>query len=216
MENVAQFFKTFKPEENDEEDSNEEEGDFEDLEEPQIGEDEKDATATDEQNKRKEELKRKFDAQYDNEDDADDSRTFYQQQKDDMAVQAQLNEAEFAGMDPEGRAKLEGYKAGLYVRIVINNVACEFTENFNSDYPIIMGGLQQSEEALGFIQVRIKKHRWYKRILKTNDPLIFSLGWRRFQTMPLYSINSDATRNRMLKYTPEHMHCLATFYGTLC
>jgi ribosome biogenesis protein BMS1 len=108
---------------------------------------------------------------------------------------------------------IEGYRAGTYVRIVLKSVPCEFPQNFDPDYPLILGGILATEEATAFIQVRIKKHRWHKKILKTNDPLIFSLGWRRFQTMPLYSLNNDGTRNRMLKYTPEHMHCLATFYG---
>ena len=54
-----------------------------------------------------------------------------------------------------------------------------------------------------------------RRSSRRNDPLIFSLGWRRFQTMPTLLISDCRTRNRMLKYTPEHMHCFATFYGPL-
>ncbi|KAF5369107.1 hypothetical protein D9615_010433 [Tricholomella constricta] len=160
---------------------------------------------------KKEALKRKFDEQYD---DPESSKLdFYEEKKDEMARQLALNRAEFEGIDAEARALVEGYRPGQYVRIELTDVPCELIENFDPSYPIVVGGLLPAEERFGFVQVRIKRHRWYARTLKNNDPLILSVGWRRFQTVPIYSLDDHSIRMRMLKYTPEHMHCYATFYG---
>ena len=160
---------------------------------------------------KKEALKRKFDAQYD--DPESSHLDFYSEKKNEIADQLALNRAEFEGIDTDSRNLIEGYRPGQYIRIQLTDVPCEMIENFDPMYPIIVGGLLPAEERFGYVQVRIKRHRWYSRTLKNNDPLIFSLGWRRFQSIPIYSLDDHSIRMRMLKYTPEHMHCYATFYG---
>ena len=205
-------------------------GAFEDLE---TGEEHKpdDLDAEREKNaRRKEELKLRFeeeDPEGFNNDKAKEKRDgaaeeeefgeddWYDAQKAQIQKQLNINKAEFEILDEGQRVGVEGFKAGQYARIVIENVASEFVTNFNPFMPIIVGGLSATEDRFGFVQVRIKRHRWHKKILKTNDPLIFSMGWRRFQTLPIYSISDNRIRNRMLKYTPEHMHCFGTFYGPL-
>lgn len=201
--------------------SDDDENGFEDLEagsdqqESASGESDKEDEDEDlELAKKKEELKLKFDEEYDNKElDAKKGEVnLYDQAKEEMQKQALMNQETFEGEDISVRHQISGYQPGEYVRIILKEVPAEFIENFSSEYPIVLGGLKPSEEQMGFLKVRIKRHRWHKKILKCSDPLIFSLGWRRFQSMPLYFMN-DGSRNRMLKYTPEHMHCLATFFG---
>ncbi|UKJ89220.1 hypothetical protein MACJ_002468 [Theileria orientalis] len=104
---------------------------------------------------------------------------------------------------------------GHFVKICVTGFPSSFLDNLGSR-PIILGSIQQSEHGLGFMQVKIKRHRWFPKILKTNDPLLFSVGWRRFQSLPVYCMEDrNQTRNKMLKYTPEHLHCLANIYGPL-
>ena len=151
------------------------------------------------------------------EDDPDNEYdTWYELQKAKMAKQLEINKAELEDMTPEQRQKIEGFKAGSYVRLVFDDVPMEFIENFDPKYPIIMGGLLPTELKFGIVKARLRRHRWHKKILKTNDPLVLSLGWRRFQTLPIYTTSDSRTRTRMLKYTPEHTYCNANFYGPLC
>ncbi|KAG8835148.1 Glycoside hydrolase 2 (Mannanase, beta-galactosidase) [Serendipita sp. 399] len=195
-------------------------GDFEDMELSEnkldsdptgVDNDDVDATREKELAAKKEALKRKFDEQYDDPEGA--KMSFYDEKKEEIAQQLRLNRQEFEDVDPKTRALVEGYRPGSYVRVELANVPCELIDNFEPSYPIILGGLLPAEERFGILQVRIKRHRWFIKTLKTNDPLVFSLGWRRFQSIPIYSLDDHSIRMRMLKYTPEHMHCYATFYG---
>ena len=219
--------------EEDDDEDDEGDGEFEDLEaqdqQPAQQTAEEIAAEREKNAQRKEELKQRFE-----EEDRDgflndkanarrdggDVQEFgedewYDAQKAMIQKQLDINKEEFENLDERQRTAVEGYRAGKYAKIVLEGVPAEFVTRFNSRMPIIVGGLTATEDRFGYVQVRIKRHRWHKRILKTNDPLIFSLGWRRFQTLPIYSLTDSRTRSRMLKYTPEHMHCFGTIYAPL-
>ncbi|KAK0172180.1 hypothetical protein PV328_005529 [Microctonus aethiopoides] len=205
----------------DDDDDEEVFGDFEDLEtgekvkaNPQ--EKSKD-TNRDEADERKQllEKKRKLKQQFDSEYDNTETKSYYDDLKEEVEKQAQLNKSEFDGLDDEIRVQLEGFRPGMYIRVEIESVPCELITNLDPTYPLIVGGLLHGEENIGFVQARMKKHRWYSKILKTRDPLILSVGWRRFQTMPIFSKLEDDMKNRMLKYTPEHIACMSHFWGPI-
>eukprot|EP00127_Corallochytrium_limacisporum_P007108 Clim_evm27s242 gene=Clim_evmTU27s242 len=212
-------------------------GDFEDLEtgEKFTGKEQNveqvsagDGSEEDDIVRKKMEKKRAFDADYDdgkdrgkadtdameNEED-DGEKDYYDELKDIMDERSRQNRAEFEGVDDAERVKFEGYRPGMYLRIEINNMQYEFVENFKPNRLLVLGGMNSSETQMGMIHARVKKHRWYGKILKNSDPLILSVGWRRYQTMPVYSIKDHNMRNRVIKYTPEHMHCHATFFGPI-
>lgn len=160
---------------------------------------------------KKRKLKEKFDSEYDN----TENSSYYDDLKTSAEKQAQINKEVFENMPDDLRVQIEGFRPGMYVRIEFQDVPAEFITNFDPTYPLLIGALNIGEENIGYVNVKIKKHRWYKKILKTNDPLIISLGWRRFQTIPLFSKLEDDLKYRYLKYTPEHVNCNAHFWGPI-
>ncbi|XP_029465344.1 ribosome biogenesis protein BMS1 homolog isoform X2 [Rhinatrema bivittatum] len=187
----------------------------EESEEDKIeGDDPKEAAAEEDEKKKRLEKKRKLKERFNAEYDEGDA-TYFDDLKEEMQKQAQLNRSEFEDQEDDVRVQYEGFRPGMYLRIEIESVPSEFVANFDPHYPLVLGGLGTSEGTIGYMQMRLKKHRWHKKILKTRDPLIFSLGWRRFQTIPMYYIEDHNGRHRLLKYTPEHMHCGATIWGPI-
>ncbi|XP_027165394.1 ribosome biogenesis protein BMS1 homolog [Coffea eugenioides] len=176
-------------------------------------------------------LRAKFDAEYNGSDSLDEENDdtkgsklshnqangsgFFDKLKEEIELRKQLNMAELNELDDDTRVEIEGYRTGTYLRLEVHDVPCEMVEYFDPTHPIIVGGLGHGEDSVGYMQVRLKRHRWHKKVLKTRDPIIVSIGWRRYQTTPVYVIEDSNGRYRMLKYTPEHMHCIAMFWGPL-
>ena len=140
------------------------EGDFEDLETGQVsgaskktpgdGSQEETTDTPEEIRKKliekKRKLKEQFNADYDG---GESKKTYYDDLKEELDQQAQLNKSEFDGLDDEIRVQYEGYRPGMYVRMEVEEVPCELVVNFNPTYPLIVGALLAGEENIGFVQV---------------------------------------------------------------
>ncbi|KAL7990281.1 hypothetical protein Chor_013711 [Crotalus horridus] len=88
-------------------------------EEDNEGKDDKGAEEEEEQKKRiakKRKLKEMFDAEYDG------NATYFDDLKEELQKQAQLNRLEFDDQDDETRIQYEGFRPGMYIRVELENV----------------------------------------------------------------------------------------------
>ena len=107
------------------------------------------------------------------------------------------------------------FRLGTYIRIDIKKIKRKNANHFDPNRPIVLSTLsfQETENQLGFIKIRFSKHLWFPKILKTNDPVILSIGWRKFQTTMAYCVEDKNHRLRLIKYTPKFTNCIAICYG---
>ncbi|GJP30508.1 hypothetical protein CLOM_g3457, partial [Closterium sp. NIES-68] len=135
--------------------------------------------------------------------------------KEQLEARRQRTEAALAEVDEATRVAMEGFPVGAYLRLLFRKLPGEFMQHFDPRVPVLVGAVPPTEETLGYLRVRLKKHRWHRKVLKTRDPLVLSAGWRRFQSVPVYAMEDTNGRHRLIKYTPEHMHCLAVMWAPL-
>ncbi|KAI3841788.1 hypothetical protein MKX03_030209, partial [Papaver bracteatum] len=107
--------------------------------------------------------------------------------------------------------EIESFRTGTYLRLEVCNIPFGMVDNYNPCHPILVGGISDEEENVGYMQARLKRHEWHRKLLKSRDPITVSAGWRRYQTKPIYAMESG----ELLKFTPEHNHCLVMFWGPL-
>ncbi|XP_026387247.1 ribosome biogenesis protein BMS1 homolog [Papaver somniferum] len=112
--------------------------------------------------------------------------------------------------------KKKRLKTGTYLRWEVHNVPFGMVKIFDPCHPILVGGMSHEEENVGYMQARLKRHDWHMKLLKSDDPVTVSAGWRRYQTIPIFAMHLDSKQHESAKYIPQYGHCLAMFWGTPC
>lgn len=103
-----------------------------------------------------------------------------------------------------------------FVRVRLEDVPAACVAELRRERLLVLGGLLPGEAQMGLVQVRIKRHRWHPKLLKSNDALLLSVGWRRYQSVPTFSLEDRGEkRMRFLKYSLEHAHCTMTMFGPM-
>lgn len=102
---------------------------------------------------------------------------------------------------------------GQYVRIDIKEISKEQLELLSEDYPIILATVDSAQSDMGYIRARFTKHLWHPKILKSKDPLVFSIGWRKFQSVPVFCSQDNHKRYRLIKYSHKYNTTDVIFYG---
>ncbi|KAI3872442.1 hypothetical protein MKW92_043114 [Papaver armeniacum] len=123
----------------------------------------------------------------------------------------------------------EGFKPGTYLKLEVRNVPFKMVENYDPHHLILVGGISPEEKTVDIspedktvdispedktvLQATLMRHSWHMKLLRTSNPVIVSIGWRRYQTFPVYAVEDGSERLRMLHYTPIGTQCLARFRG---
>ena len=101
---------------------------------------------------------------------------------------------------------------GKYTRVTIKGIKFKFTQEF-SIKTMILSQFPLGEDTRGYLLIKLKKHRFYKALLKNSDPLLFSVGFQRFQSIPYFCKKDESDKLRVLKYTPRHDFCYCVAFG---
>ncbi|KAI3870461.1 hypothetical protein MKW92_017924 [Papaver armeniacum] len=105
----------------------------------------------------------------------------------------------------------ECFRTGTYLRLEVRDVPFQVVENFDQCHPILVVGLE--EENVGYVQVRLKRHNWHMKLLKSSEAVTVSAGWRRYLTKPIYASEIDDARHEIRDFISEHLRCVAMFWG---
>ncbi|KAI3867178.1 hypothetical protein MKX03_009050, partial [Papaver bracteatum] len=127
----------------------------------------------------------------------------------DMKMQININEDGDLAEETQLKKK-KIFRMGSYLKFKVCNVPSKMVNNYDPGRPILIGGISPEEDFVGCVSARFERHSLHMKPLKTKDPIIVSVGWRRYQTTPIYALED---LRKILEFTPEDKPCSATFWG---
>ncbi|KAI7872517.1 hypothetical protein BDF14DRAFT_1754280 [Spinellus fusiger] len=107
-------------------------------------------------------------------------------------------------------------KPGTRITLWVQQVPRGAYEAFDKSRPYPVFGLLQFEHKVSLLNIQIQRDNAYEEPVRSKDPMVMHLGFRRYTVQPIYSQNSNKGTNHVHKYE-RFLHLgkssFATVYG---
>lgn len=107
-------------------------------------------------------------------------------------------------------------KVGLRVCIVLSNAPARMAAGFDHSRPFVAFGLQQYEHQMSVVNFSLIRNDEYMEPVRSKDPLVLHMGFRRYNIRPLFSQNTPGGKgtNNVHKFERFLKHGVSTI-GTI-
>ncbi|KAI8148996.1 hypothetical protein BJV82DRAFT_663344 [Fennellomyces sp. T-0311] len=109
-------------------------------------------------------------------------------------------------------------KPGTRITLWIKNVPKDAYAAYNKQRPYIVFGLLQYEHKMSLLNFQIQRDNAYEEPVKSKDPMVLHVGFRRYTVQPIYSQNTNKGTNHVHKFE-RFLHMgkpsVATVYGPI-
>ncbi|KAI7882788.1 uncharacterized protein EV154DRAFT_471218 [Mucor mucedo] len=91
-------------------------------------------------------------------------------------------------------------KPGRRITIHISNVPIQAFQAYDKTRPFIVFGLLQYEHKMSLINLQVQRDNAYEGTVRSKDPLVMHMGFRRYNVRPIYSQNTNKGTNHVHKF----------------
>ncbi|RCI05342.1 hypothetical protein CU098_005966 [Rhizopus stolonifer] len=91
-------------------------------------------------------------------------------------------------------------KAGQRITIWISNVPVEAFQAYDKTRPFIVFGLLQYEHKMSLLNIQLQRDNAYEEPVRSKDPMVMHMGFRRYKVNPVYSQNTNKGTNNVHKF----------------
>ncbi|KAL8198930.1 UNVERIFIED_CONTAM: ribosome biogenesis protein tsr1 [Gekko kuhli] len=109
----------------------------------------------------------------------------------------------------------DGAAVGRYVTLHICNVPVSVTEGFQQQLPLVLYVLLPYEQKMSVLNLLVRRFAGYTEPVQAKEEVIVHCGFRRFQTSPLYSQHTSASKHKLVRFLPADGTTMATMYGPI-